>query len=134
MRKLLVLAAVAAAALSTPAFADTTACVRQNDIRNWTALNDKSVVLENYRHQKVLLKLIGTCSNLQFNESLVIRSPGATGLSCVSVGDTITSRGLGGNFGSMNGRCAVVSVTPFTGSMQRPDHDHDADSNHHSSY
>lgn len=129
MRKLLLIAVAAAATLSAaPAVARPAICIRHDDIRNWTALNDKQVVLENYSHQKALLKLIGTCDNLKFRESIEIRSPGASQLSCIEAGDTIVTRGLG-----IGGRCAIVSVTPYSGPMSTKHHgdDHHDDADHH---
>ena len=111
MRKTILAAAALAVLAATPALAVRPAvCIRQDDIRNWTSLDDKHLVLENYHHQKALLKLIGTCTGFKFAETLVIRSPGGTALSCVSPGDEVHSRQLGG----FNGRCAVVSVDPYT--------------------
>ncbi|MEJ1970708.1 MAG: DUF6491 family protein [Rhizomicrobium sp.] len=118
MRKLIPTAALAATLLATPvaaAFPSGASCIRQDDINNWTSLNDKQIVLENLRHRRVLLKLIGTCSGFRFHENLVIRSPGATGLSCVSPGDSIITRNAG-----MGGRCTVISVEPYNGPMKPP--------------
>jgi hypothetical protein len=119
MRNLLLAACGLAILAATPASAaPDRVCIRQDDIRNWTALNDKSIVLENYHHQKALLQLIGTCSGFKFHDTLDIRSPGATGLSCVQVGDSIvTHDGIGG-------RCAVSSVTAYTGPAKPTDPPH----------
>ena len=96
MKKILLAAALCIVA-ATPALARPSVCIRQDNIRNWTALNDKQIVLEDYNHHKALLKLIGTCSGFRFSEALAIRSPGAMGLSCVETGDTIvTHQGIGG--------------------------------------
>jgi hypothetical protein len=116
MRKLILIAATAAS-LATPALAEGTTCVRRNDIYNWTALNDKQVVIENYRHQRALLKLIGTCSGLRFDETIAIGSRGSSDLDCVGPGDSLTARNRG-----IGGRCAVVSVTPFNGPLGKHDH------------
>jgi len=110
MRKLLLTTAAAATIFCTAARADS--CVRQNDISNYTAISDRLVVVENYHHQKVLLKLIGTCSNLRYHESLAIQTRGESGLSCVQAGDMITTHNSGAS-----GTCAIVSVTPYNGSM-----------------
>ncbi|MEI9994066.1 MAG: DUF6491 family protein [Rhizomicrobium sp.] len=121
MRKLLLIVAATATLAGTPALAARPGiCIRHDDIRNWTALDDKRVVLENYHHQKALLTLIGTCSDLRFHEALEIRSPGAMGLSCIETGDTIVTRGFG-----TRGRCAITSVTPYAGPVT--DKHHDAD-------
>ena len=124
--KKFVLAAALCIAAATPALARPAVCIRQDNIRNWTALNDRQIVLEDYNHHKALLKLIGTCSGFRFSEALVIRSPGAMGLSCVEIGDTIvTHQGIGG-------RCAITSVMPYDGPMTtHGDHHDDHDSDHH---
>ncbi|HXC54985.1 MAG TPA: DUF6491 family protein [Rhizomicrobium sp.] len=130
MRRLLGAALAAATLLAgAPAFATDAPCVRQDDIRNWNALDDKNIVLESYHHQKVLLKLIGTCSGFKFSEALQIRARGESGLSCVQAGDSVVTRtGIGG-------RCAIVSVTAYTGDMKAH---HDAGDSHgtsgHNSY
>jgi hypothetical protein len=123
MKKLLLLAAgLAAVCAAAPAFAaEPTSCVRNNDIKTWSSLDDQHVVLENYHHQKVLLKLIGTCSGFKFDEGLEIRSRSSFGLSCVAAGDTIvTHRGI-------RGVCSIVSVTPYTGDAKSHDGDHGGD-------
>ena len=127
--KRIMLAAALCIAAATPTLArdHDRVCIRQDNIRNWTALNDKQIVLEDYNHHKALLKLIGTCSGFRFTEALTIRSPGAMGLNCVETGDTIiTHQGIGG-------RCAVVSVTAYSGPMTTHggDHHDDHDSDHH---
>ena len=132
MRKLLLATAVLAA-LATPAFARGTTCVRHNDIYNWTSLSDKLLVVENYRHQKVLLKLIGTCYGFKFREAIAFRNRGGSDLDCIGPGDDVFVRDMG-----IGGRCAVVSVSPYYGSAgskprddARADH---GDRHDHSSY
>ena len=116
MRKLILLAGAAAVLLAgSPALA-ASSCIRQDDVRNWTAINDKNIVLENLRHEKFLMKLVGTCSDFKFHEDLEIRSHGAIGLSCVQSGDTVVTRTSG-----FRGLCTVTSVTPYTGpAKQQP--------------
>jgi len=132
MRKLLLATAVLAA-LATPAFARGTTCVRHNDIYNWTSLSDKLLVVENYRHQKVLLKLIGTCYGFKFREAIAFRNRGGSDLDCIGPGDDVFVRDMG-----IGGRCAVVSVSPYYGSAgSKPrddDRDDHGDRHDHSSY
>jgi hypothetical protein len=116
MRKSILFAAVVAILGATPALAagNPTSCVRHDDINNWNALDDKHVTIENYHHQKVLLTLIGTCSNFKFSDAIEIRGgAGESGLDCISTGDEVQTRGIGS--GPIHGRCAVVKVEPYTG-------------------
>jgi hypothetical protein len=117
------LLALAFTGIATSALARPAVCIRQDDISNWTSLNDKQIVLENYQHQKALLKLIGTCSGFKFTDRLEIRSPGAMGISCISPGDDIVTRQSG-----FHGRCSVVSIEPYTGPAAHGGDHHDHDS------
>ena len=127
MRKSILIAAFAAAAFAgaTPVFAaePPAICIRHDDINNWSSIDDKHVVLTNYRHQKALLTMIGTCSNFKFSDAIEIRSPGASGLDCIAVGDEVQTRGIGS--GPIHGRCAVVKIEPYTGQSVKPADHHD---------
>src|SRR5215813_4113609 len=105
MRKLVLAAAIIA--ISTSAMAADTPCIRRNDIRNWGAINDRTLVVEDFRRQRVQLNLIGTCSGLRFTDNLAIRSraSGGSGLACIQIGDTITTRNSG-----LRGTCSVSSI------------------------
>ena len=119
-----ILIAVATAVLlaSAPALADPAVCIRQDELYNWTALNDKHVVIENYQHKKALLTLIGVCTGLKFHDTIAIRSPGGTGLSCISPGDELSLRDLG-----MRERCAITKVEPYTAPAVAHTADHSSD-------
>lgn len=107
MRRTLSALVGAAMLAASPAAADT--CIRQNDIWNWSSINDKTLILENHRHQKFLVKMIGTCGNFRFHQSLVIKSHSGFGISCVGMGDDVITHEVG-----MRGTCAITSVVPFT--------------------
>lgn len=126
-----ILTFAAATLFATPALARPAICIRHDDISNWTALNDKQIVLENYQHQKALLNLIGTCSGFKFTDQLEIRSPGAMGLSCIQAGDTVVTRQSG-----FHGRCSVVSIQPYTGPVRGHggDHGNDHGGDHQNGY
>ena len=81
MRRLIFALAGLAVLATTPALADS--CIRHDDLYNWSSINDKTVILENFRHEKWLAKLVGTCGNFKFHERIEIRSPGALGISCI---------------------------------------------------
>ncbi len=74
MRTLSILLFLGLAVAATPAVADAPpvkpACIQHDQIYNWSAINDKYIVVENYQHKKVVLKLIGTCRNLTFHQAL----------------------------------------------------------------
>lgn len=91
---------------ATPALADT--CIRHNDIYNWSSIDDKTLILENYRHEKWKVKLIGTCSGFKFHERLAIRSRPGFALSCVERGDDVITRDAG-----IRGRCSIVSIERY---------------------
>jgi transcription elongation GreA/GreB family factor len=114
----LFLIAVATALIASPVSAQTNVnqsnCVRNSQINNWKAFSDKLVMIESYTHRKVLLRLIGTCQNLAFKNSIAIKSSVGMGLSCVSVGDQVISRGFGSS-----GRCSIVGVEPYTPGLEK---------------
>jgi hypothetical protein len=114
----LFLIGAAAALVASPASAQMNVnqsnCVRNNQINNWKAFSDKLLMIESYNHRRVLLRLIGTCQNLAFKNSIAIKSNPGMGLSCVSVGDEVISRGFGSR-----GRCSIVSVEPYTKGLEK---------------
>ncbi|MBS0471151.1 MAG: hypothetical protein JSR60_08775 [Proteobacteria bacterium] len=122
MRKLILLSAVLAITAS-PAFARPGVCISHDNIRNWTAIDDKHIVIEDISHKKALLTLVGTCSGFKYTEQLVIKAPGAMGISCVDVGDQVVTHD-----GGMRGSCLIRSVEPYTPPAKADEH-HDGD--HH---
>ena len=124
MRRFLSALAGLAILAATPAAAAT--CIRQNDIWNLSSINDKTLILENSRHQKWSAKLIGTCSEFKFRERIAIKSFTGFPLSCVESGDTVITRSPG-----FTGRCSIVSIKPYFGPMHPESQTH---SPGHSSY
>lgn len=106
MKRLICAVAGLAILAATPAAAST--CIRHDDIWNWSSPNDKTLILEDYRHHKWLAKMIGTCSDLTFHEKLIIKARGSFGISCVQMGDEVITRNNG-----LHGRCAITSVVPY---------------------
>jgi Family of unknown function (DUF6491) len=116
LRTSVILAAALAVFTALPASAQRGAsCVRNDQINNWKAFSDRLLMIEDYRHKKVLLRLIGTCQNLTFKNTIAIKSVGGTGLSCISVGDQVIAR----NFGTGMGRCSIVGVEPYTPGLEK---------------
>ena len=108
MRKLIFILAGFAILTATPALSDN-ACIRHDDIYNWSNLDDRTLVLENYRHQKFLVKLVGTCQDFTYHQRLIIKSPGALRISCVQKGDIVITPNNG-----ISGRCAITSISSYT--------------------
>jgi hypothetical protein len=106
MRKLFLILAGTVMLTATSASADS--CIRHDDIYNWNNLDDRTLVLENYRHQKFLVKLVGTCQGFNFHQRLIIKSPGALRISCVEKGDIVITPNNG-----ISGRCAITSIAPY---------------------
>ncbi len=124
MRKSILLAATATALLAAvPALAAPAVCIQRDNIRNWSSIDDKHIVLQDYHHQRALLTLIGTCSGFKFHETLAIKTPGEIGISCISNGDDILTRDVG-----ISGRCGIVKIEPYSGPVLAEHHDTDHDS------
>lgn len=115
MRKALFLAAALAALI--PAAAQASPCLQENQIWNWHALSDKTLIVENEVHQKFRLSLIGTCQNLRFYQNLGFRSVGGTGMSCLGPGDMVTSH----DFATGPQHCAITHIEPYTHDMEAAD-------------
>ena len=132
MRKSILIAATAAGMLAAaPASARPAVCIQRDNIRNWSSIDDKHLVLEDYHHVRALLTLIGTCSNFKFHEAIAIKSPGSVGISCIETGDEVITHDTG-----MTGHCAVVKIEPYSGPVlerkgDHADHNGDRDDDHH---
>jgi hypothetical protein len=120
MNRSLLAAGILATLISTPAFAQPVprACLRFGEIYSWKALDNRTVVAEDNRHNKFRLALMGYCPDLQFKERIGFQSPGSSYLSCMSEGDTL----LVNQFGTqMPQRCPIIGITAYTPEMERAD-------------
>jgi len=111
------------ALVSTPALADDTAnqpqpkaCLRFGEIYNWKAVDPKTLIIEDDRHQKFKVGLMSYCPNLAFKEAIGIKSMGATYLSCVDRGDDIVVHDFG-----FPQHCPIVSIELYTKEMEAAD-------------
>jgi hypothetical protein len=111
------LAGLGALALFTgaPALAEPP-CLRNIDIYSFNAPNDKTVIVENTRHLKYKVSVMGTCSGLHFHNRLAFKTLSNGSLACLSRGDQVISRDEG-----MIGVCSVTSIEPYTPAMQAAD-------------
>jgi hypothetical protein len=108
-------AALAATLLATQALAQKP-CLRQDQIYNWNAPNDTTLIVEDDLHKKFKLTLLSKCLSLTFKQRLGFKVFGGTGLSCVSPGDSVIT-------GSETGpqRCSIKTVEAYTPDMEKAD-------------
>jgi hypothetical protein len=109
------LLALAVCAIATQALA-ARPCLRQDQIYNWDAPNDTTLIVEDDLHKKFKLTLLSKCIGLTFKQRLGFKVFGGTGLSCVSSGDTVFT-------GSETGpqRCSIKTVEAYTPDMEKAD-------------
>jgi hypothetical protein len=113
MRKLFVILGAAAILGATPAAAaDSATCVRRQDINEYASPGGNTVILQAADRHKVLLQLTSGCSGFGLYDQLSISGPGETSTSCVTAGDTVTTR-----YAGESGTCRIVSVRPYSGKM-----------------
>lgn len=94
------------------------ACLRFGEIYSWKALDNRTVIAEDNRHNKFKLALMGYCPNVQFKERIGFQSPGSTYLSCMSPGDTL----LVNQFGTgQPQRCPISGISVYTPDMEQAD-------------
>lgn len=116
MRKT-ILAVAALAALSPQAALAAKDCLRVGYVRNWHALDDRTLIVEDDWRKKFKLQLIGYCTNLSWHERLAFKSFGGTGLSCLTPGDEIITR----EFGTGPQHCAIRHIDEYTPEMEKAD-------------
>jgi hypothetical protein len=109
------IAALATACVATHALAQKP-CLRQDQIYNWNAPNDTTLIVEDDLHRKFKITLLSKCISLTFKQRIGFKVFGGTGLSCVSPGDMVIT-------GDPTGpqRCAIKTVEAYTPDMERAD-------------
>jgi len=117
MRKLLLLAFCSLTALAaTPASAlDSPECVRRNDIRDWASPAQRVLILENYGHKKIKLKMNGTCLGFGPYDSFQITGPLEGAATCISKGDYVKT-----NWAGEPGLCTITDLEPYSGPTHPP--------------
>jgi hypothetical protein len=122
MRKLLVALCGLVLCGPAPGFAaDSPTCIRRNDIRDWSSPVRRTLILENYAHHKVMLKMNGTCAGFGPYDSFQITGTLQAPASCISVGDTVRT-----NWAGEPGRCQITAIEPYSGDTHPKDGRHTA--------
>jgi hypothetical protein len=111
------LAAALIAVFAQPAAAER-ACLRFGEIYSWKALDNRTVIAEDNRHNKFRLALMGYCPDIQFKDRIGFQSPGSLDLSCMSPGDALLVRQFATGRPQ---RCPISSITFYTPEMERAD-------------
>jgi hypothetical protein len=94
------------------------ACLRFGEIYSWKALDNRTVIAEDTRHNKFRLALMGYCPDVQLKERIGFQSPGSSYLSCMRAGDTL----LVNQFGTGRPqRCPISGITAYTPQMEAAD-------------
>jgi hypothetical protein len=115
---LLVLAAVSAwAFLSAGPAAAAIDCLRVGDVYTFHVRDNRTVIVEDRRHNKFKVDLMAICPQLKFKFGLGFKSLGGTTLSCLGPGDYVLARdrAMGPD------RCPISKVTAYTPAMEKAD-------------
>jgi hypothetical protein len=107
------LAFLLAAAVSAPQLAlaaDSSICIRRNDIRAWSSPARRQLVLENYAHKKVILKMSGSCEGFGTYDSFQITGPNESNIDCIVPGDVVRT-----NWAGEPGECSITTISPYDG-------------------
>jgi hypothetical protein len=120
----LLAAAAALGAFASPAAAQPgpqQQCLRNNTIDSFSAIKGDPrniIVIDRFRN-RYKLGFNRVCDSVDFNMTLAIRSKSNFGLSCITRGDEVVSRGIAGQ----RERCVITSIQPYTAAMERADRD-----------
>jgi len=117
MKTTLALIALTAALAAGPALARP-ACLQQDQINNWRALDQRTLIVDDTFRKRFKIKLMTICQDLQFHERLAFKVIGGIGLSCLSSGDEVIA---GSDIGPQH--CVIQSIEPYTPEMEKADKD-----------
>jgi hypothetical protein len=117
MKTSFAIAVLATTLLSSPALAGAP-CLQQSQIYSWDALNDRTLIVEDMRHQKFKLNLMVSCQHLQFHQRLGFKTFGGSSLACLTRGDNVIS---GTEIGPQT--CPIKSIEAYTPEMDKADKD-----------
>src|ERR1700744_4109820 len=115
MKTIFATTVLAATLFSAPALA-ATPCLQQSQIYSWDALNDRTLIVEDMRHQKFKLNLMVSCQHLQFHQRLGFKTFSNTALACLEKGDEVIS---GTEIGPQ--MCPIKSIEAYTPDMEKAD-------------
>ena len=116
---MITLAACALIPTMVPAAAQNGPCLRQIDMYSFSAVpGNRSLVVEDRRHQRYRLNFQGICNGLQFKLGLAFKTFANTNLTCLSRGDQVIQRDPIGP-----SRCIIRDIQYQTPDQDRMDRD-----------
>lgn len=123
----LLVSATALGALASPAAAQPRPqqqCLRNNSIDSFSAIrgDERNIIVIDRFRNRYKVGFTRVCDSVDFNGTLAIRSKAGFGLSCITRGDEVISRGIAGQ----RDRCVITSVQPYTAAMERADRERTA--------
>jgi hypothetical protein len=104
----------AAAQPAMPPSAGTRVCLRSDDIRDWKAVDNKTLVVEDSFHNTYQVTMAAACEGLQFKDRVAFRPAAPVHLTCMGPGDDVAIRQLGTNSFA---RCPIATITPLKGTQ-----------------
>ena len=109
------LACLSAAAQPTmPPSAGARVCLRSDDIRDWKAVDNKTLMVEDSFHNTYQVSLAAACEGLRFKNRVAFRPAAPIHLTCMGPGDDVAIRQLGT---SSFARCPIATITPLKGTQ-----------------
>lgn len=88
------------------------ACLRQDMVRGWTVVDDRTLIVTDRVGKKFNVSLRPGCRDLKFNLRLAFKAFGGTGLSCLGRNDYVLVPPGGGDTGQ---RCFITEIQAYTG-------------------
>ena len=88
-----------------------TVCLRQDMVRGWDVVNDRTLIVTDTVGKKFALSLMPGCRNLKFNIRLAFKAFGGTGLSCLGRNDSVL---VPPGAGDVAQRCMIADVQAYS--------------------
>jgi len=94
------------------------ACLRQDLVRGWDVVNDRTLIVTDRVGKKFTLSLMPGCHDLKFNERLAFKAFGGTRLSCLGRNDYVL---VPPGAGDVAQRCFIADVQVYPAAAQPAD-------------
>src|SRR6202000_141210 len=88
-----------------------TVCLRQDMVRGWDVVNDRTMIVTDRVGKKFTLSLMPGCHDLKFNLRLAFKSFGGTALSCLGRNDYVL---MPPDAGDVAQRCFIANVQAYS--------------------